>query len=131
MSRIRAMGACVLGCGLLTLPLGASQAPVPPAMRIYDKATPGVVLPKVVSSEQPRYTAAALREQVAGSALVDVTVGVDGTVRDVLLVTSVDAVHGLDDTALATAGRWVFKPGTLHGQPVPVRVRLTMKFALR
>jgi TonB family protein len=118
-----------LTCGVLTtLALGAQGAA--PA-RVYSKATPGIVLPTAVRQEQPRYTAAALREQIAGSALVDVTVDVDGTVRDVLLVASVDPVHGLDDQALATAGRWVFTPGTLHGRPVPVRVQVAMSFARR
>ena len=44
---------------------------------------------------------------------------------------SVDAVHGLDEAALASAGRWVFKPATLDGRPVPVRVRLAMSFKAR
>ena len=128
MSMIRRASLTVLAASLLTLPAAGQQAA---PTRIYSKATPGIVLPTVVSQERLRYTAAALREQIAGMALVDVTVDIDGTVRDVLLVASVDPVHGLDDQALATAGRWVFKPGTLHGQPVPVRVQLAMAFARR
>jgi TonB family protein len=67
-------------------------------------------------------------QRIGGIALVDVTVGVDGKVRDVLLAKSLDAVHGLDDAALAAAARWTFSPGTLNGQPVPVRVRLDLAF---
>jgi TonB family protein len=129
---IRMMATMLLTGALLVLPLRASQgAEDGHVLRVYDKSTPGLVLPKVVTSEQPRYTAAAIREQIRGGTAVDVTVGVDGNVRDVLLVTSLDAVNGLDEEALAKASRWRFTPGLLNGQPVPVRVRIDMHFALK
>ena len=108
-----------------TLALTAQQ---PAVTRIYSESTPGIVLPTVVSRENPTYTRGRARRELAGETSVDVTVDVDGRVRDVLLAKSVDAVHGLDEAALASAGRWVFKPATLDGQPVPVRVRLAMSF---
>ena len=37
----------------------------------------------------------------------------------------------LDEVLLASAGRWVFTPATLNGEPVAVRVRLDMSFAVR
>ena len=115
----------------LVLPLDASQGSEDSqVLRVYDRTTPGLVLPTVVKSGTPRYTAEAMRQRITGIALIDVTVGVDGKVRDVLLAKSLDAVHGLDEEALAAAGRWTFRPGTLNGQPVPVRVRLDLAFAL-
>jgi len=129
MSSMRTMAVTGVACGVLaTLALGAQQnAPT----RVYSESTPGIVLPTVVSRESPTYTRAALDASLAGETSVDVTVDVDGRVRDVLLVKSVDAVHGLDEAALASAGRWVFKPATLDGRPVPVRVRLAMSFKTR
>jgi TonB family protein len=128
MSSLRTMAVTGVACGVLaTLALGAQQGPT----RVYNEATPGIVLPTVVTREDPQYTRAALDASLAGNAAVDVTVDADGRVRDVLLVQSLDAVHGLDDAAVATAGRWIFKPGTLNGQPVPVRVRLSMSFKTR
>jgi periplasmic protein TonB len=129
MSSMRTMAVTGVACAMLaTLALSAQQtAP----MRVYNESTPGIVLPTVVSRENPPYTRAAMDANLAGNAAVDVTVDADGRVRDVLLVQSLDAVHGLDDAAVATAGRWVFKPGTLNGQPVPVRVRLSMSFKTR
>jgi TonB family protein len=129
MASMRTMAVTGLTVGVLTtLALGAQQqAPT----RVYSESTPGIVLPTVVSRENPPYTRAALDANLAGNAAVDVTVDADGRVRDVLLVKSLDAVHGLDEAALATAGRWVFKPGSLNGQPVPVRVRLAMSFSTR
>jgi periplasmic protein TonB len=125
---IRMMVATGTVCGLLTLVASAQQ---PAVTRIYDESTPGIVLPTVVSRENPTYTRAALDARLAGNASVDVTVDTDGSVRDVLLVTSLDAVHGLDDAALAAAGRWTFTPGTLEGRAVPVRVRIGMSFSTR
>ena len=130
MSSMRTMAVTGVVCGLLaTLAVGAQIAYS--RRCVYNESTPGIVLPTVVSRENPQYTQAALEANLAGNAAVDVTVDADGRVRDVLLAKSLDAVHGLDDAALATAGRWVFKPGTLDGQPVPVRVRLAMSFKTR
>ena len=128
MSLLRTTLATLAGALVITtLGVAAQRTPT----RVYDESTPGIVLPTVVSRENPGYTKAALDAGLAGHAAVDVTVDMDGTVRDVLLARSVDAVHGLDDAALATAGRWTFKPGTLNGRPVPVRVRLAMSFSTR
>lgn len=127
MSTIRTMTATAVVGGLFSLAAAGQGAPT----RVYGESTPGLVLPTVVSRENPSYTRQALDASLAGEASVDVTVGADGRVSDVLLVKSVDAVHGLDDSAVASAGRWVFKPGTLNGQPVPVRVRLGMSFSAR
>jgi TonB family protein len=128
MSRISKIVATGIVCGLLT---GAAGAQGPAVTRVYDASTDGIVLPTVVSRENPTYTRAALDAGLAGDTSVDVTVDVDGRVRDVLLVKSVDAVHGLDEAAVAAAGRWVFTPATLDGRAVPVRVRLAMSFKAR
>ena len=57
----------VVGCGPLTLTLQARQA-TPPPTRVYNEAAPGIVLPTVISREQPPSTRAALEAQVAGEA---------------------------------------------------------------
>ena len=128
MSLMRTMVVAGVAGGVFgALSLAAQTTPT----RVYSEATPGIVLPTVISREQPPYTRAALDAQVAGDAELDVTIGVDGRVHDVLLAKSVDRVHGLDEEAVATAGRWTFTPATLNGRPVPVRVRLAMSFKTR
>lgn len=127
MSLMRTMVVAGLTVAAMTTVAVAQRTPT----RVYDESTPGIVLATVVTRANPAYTKAALDAGLAGDAAVDVTVGVDGSVRDVLLAQSLDAVHGLDDAAVETAGRWTFKPGTLNGQPVPVRVRLAMSFTTR
>jgi TonB family protein len=131
MSIVRLTVTTLLTGTLLVLPLGASPGSEDTqVLRVYDRTTPGLVLPTTVKSGFLHYSAEAMRQRITGVAVVDVTVGVDGKVRDVLLAKSLDAVHGLDDAALEAAGRWIFSPGTLNGQPVPVRVRLELAFAL-
>ena len=132
MSMMRLTVTALLTGTLLVLPLGASQgSDDTQVLRVYDRTTPGLVLPTVVKNGYPQYTAEAMRQQIRGSAAIDATVGVDGKVHDVLLVKSVDPVHGLDEAALTAASRYVFTPGLLNGQPVPVRVRLDLHFSLR
>jgi TonB family protein len=131
MSMMRLTATTLLSGTLLVLPLDAAQDPEDTqVLRVYDPTTPGLVLPTTVRSGFLHYSAEAMRQRITGAAIVDVTVGVDGKVRDVLLAKSLDAVHGLDDAALEAAGRWIFSPGTLNGQPVPVRVRLELAFAI-
>ena len=131
MSMLRLTVTTLLSGTLLVLPLDAAQdSDDTQVLRVYDRTTPGLVLPTTVKSGFLHYSAEAMRQRITGVAVVDVTVGVDGKVRDVLLAKSLDAVHGLDDAALEAAGRWIFSPGTLNGEPVPVRVRLELAFAL-
>ena len=118
MSSMRTMAVTGAVCGLLaTLAVGAQRA----RRRASTTSRRRASCCRPWSAAKTRVHAAALDANLAGNAAVDVTVDADGRVRDVLLAKSLDAVHGLDDAALATAGRWVFKPGTLNGQPVPVR----------
>src|SRR5689334_17228645 len=101
MSMIRVMATTLLTGNLLVLPARAWQGTdEPPVLRVYDKSTPGLVLPKIVKSQPAYYTPAAMHERLRGGAAIDLTVGVDGKVRDVLLVTSLDPEHGLDEAAL-------------------------------
>ena len=86
MSMTRVMATTLVTGALLVLPLSAFQDSAPAeVLRVYDRTTPGLVLPKAVKSCTPFYTAAAMHERIGGIAVVDVTVGVDGKVRDVLL----------------------------------------------
>ena len=52
----------------------------------------------------------------------------DGTVGDVDVVRSLDAVYGLDAQGLK---QWTFEPGLKDGVPVPVRVAVEMSFTLK
>jgi TonB-like protein len=46
-------------------------------------------------------------------------------------IDELNLLYGLDDEAVRTMRRWRFKPALLARKPVPVRISVDMKFALR
>jgi TonB family protein len=91
----------------------------------------GVTTPVPVFQPTPQYTSDAMRARVQGIAVVSCVVRPDGTVGDVEVVRSLDSSFGLDEEAIKAAKRWRFRPGTLRGEPVSVRVVIEMSFTLR
>ncbi len=91
----------------------------------------GVVNPKVIREVRPIYTPEAMRAKIQGTAIVECVVMPDGTVGDVQIVKSLDPTFGLDQEAVKAAKKWLFQPGTLKGQPVPVLVSIELTFTLR
>ena len=79
----------------------------------------------------PQYTSDAMRARVQGTAMLSCVVRPDGSVSDVEVVRSLDRTFGLDEEAIKAAKRWRFRPGTLRGEAVPVRVVIEMSFTLR
>jgi TonB family protein len=86
--------------------------------------------PVVVSSVNPTYTQAAMDAKIEGHVLLSVVVQADGTVGDVTVTRSLDAVHGLDDQAVDAVRHWTFRPGMKDGAPVAVTVTVEMRFTL-
>jgi TonB family protein len=62
-----------------------------------------------------------MRAKVQGIVEMSAVVLPDGTVTDVQITRSLDQSFGLDEEAKRTARLWRFRPGTLKGEPVPVR----------
>src|SRR4051812_14893851 len=89
------------------------------------------VKPEVVKSVKPEYTAEAKQAGIQGDVTLDVVVLEDGSVGDVKVTQSLDAVHGLDDQAVKAARQWLFKPGTKKGKAVAVHVDMVMTFTLK
>jgi TonB family protein len=88
----------------------------------------GVSSPRVIQDPKPRYTADALRAGIAGTVVMTGVVLPDGTVSNIVVSRSLDQKYGLDYEAINTATRWRFEPGTLNGQPVPVRIVIELAF---
>lgn len=89
---------------------------------------PGVTMPVLERSVEPKYTSDAMRAKITGTATVDMVVGPDGSVLRSRIARSVDP--GLDWMAVQAASQWRFKPGLVNGQPAPVLVTVTMEFRL-
>src|SRR4051812_25560637 len=111
----------------LVLVVGAAQAE---DTKVYSTKEEGVTLPQVVKEVGPGYTSEAMRQMIEGEVVLDVVVKSDGKVGDVAVKQSLDAIYGLDESAVKAMKQWEFKPGTKDGKPVHVRVEVRMTFTL-
>ena len=91
----------------------------------------GVTRPIVINDPKPKYTADAMRAKIQGTVVMSAVVLPDGSVTDVQIVRSLDQSFGLDQEASRTAKTWRFRPGTLKGEPVAVRIQIELDFNLR
>jgi len=99
--------------------------------KVYGAKEEGVSLPTVVKQVRAEYTSEAMRQMIEGDVLLDVVVAADGSVGDVAVKQSLDAVYGLDQQAVKAMKQWVFKPGAKDGKAVAVRVDVKMRFTLK
>jgi TonB family protein len=91
----------------------------------------GVTAPVVLFKPSPKYTADAMRAKVQGTVIMSAIVLPDGSVTDISIVRSLDQSFGLDEEAKKNAAQWRFRPGTLKGEPVAVRILIELDFNLR
>ncbi len=82
--------------------------------------------PKLISGNAPLYPISQARFGNSGFAVVAFTVGQDGRTHDILVVRATYSYFG-SHTILAVRD-WKFEPARKNGQPVPMRVNLTMPF---
>ncbi len=81
----------------------------------------------LVRSVNPVYPANAKLAQVSGSVRVTATVGTDGKVRDVKVVSGPMMLQG---AAAAAVRQWVYTPTMLNGVPVEIDRDITLNFVL-
>ena len=84
--------------------------------------------PELVQRMEPAYTNIARILRYQGTAVLRMVVAPDGTARNVQLVKSLG--FGLDEQAARAVQQWVFKPGTIDGQPVAVDATVEVNFRL-
>jgi protein TonB len=86
----------------------------------------GVVrAPTKVRDAAPVYPEGARASGVQGIVILELTLGVDGTVAEARVVRS---VPGLDEAALAAVQQWAFTPTLLNGIPTRVLYNVTVSF---
>ncbi|MGH9552323.1 MAG: energy transducer TonB, partial [Terriglobales bacterium] len=61
-----------------------------------------------------------------GTVILAMKVGIDGTVRDLQVLRSLDVV--LDQKAIEAVRQWKFSPARMNGLPVPVQIQVEVKF---
>src|SRR5262245_53603327 len=95
----------------------------------YSLLHPQLVQPKIVRSVDPKYASDGSPAKLRGIVEVEAVVGTDGTVSRARVAQTLNP--RFDKSALEAVRRWVFEPGRLNGQPVPVVVQLMLEFPLR
>ncbi|HEX4576410.1 MAG TPA: energy transducer TonB [Edaphobacter sp.] len=102
----------------------------------------GVTAPKLIYSVEPEFSEKARKQKIAGNCVVSMTVGSDGKVSDVHVVTSIAdsldkpdkkdraAALSLDEKAVKAAQQYRFEPATFQGKPVPVELKVGINFQI-
>lgn len=91
----------------------------------------GVTAPQLIREVKPAYTSDAMRARIQGEVELSAVVRPDGSVTDLRVLRSLDALFGLDQEAMKAARQWRFRPGTRFGQPVAVYVKIAVGFTMR
>jgi protein TonB len=89
----------------------------------------GVTPPTLLKQVQPRYTAAAMRQQIQGNVALEVVVSREGIPVAIRVTRSLDP--GLDEEAVIAARQWRFTPARVGDLPVDVIVTILLDFNLR
>jgi TonB family protein len=85
--------------------------------------------PRKIRDVRPRYKQAWAGQGLKGSVLMQATIGSDGRVRNVELISGADSAE-LEDEAIAAVSLWEFSPTYLNCEPVEVRMFVTVNFTV-
>ncbi|MBY0494564.1 MAG: TonB family protein [Cyanobacteria bacterium] len=85
--------------------------------------------PAKIRDVRPRYKQAWNGQNLKGSVMMQATIGTDGRVRNVELISGTDSAE-LDDEAIAAVSLWEFSPTYLNCEPVEVRMFVTVNFTV-
>jgi len=115
--------------GGTTGPRTVSRAPSPSAPACTPSSTGGQITPPMkIRDVRPRYRQELVDARVQGVILMNARIGTDGRVRNVDVISPVNA--DLEDEALAAVSQWEFTPTYLNCEPVEVQMYVTMQFKL-
>lgn len=89
----------------------ADRGPIPPPSRL----------------DVPRFPPEAAAAGIKGVVVAEVVIDTSGNVTDAKVVQSIPL---LDEAALQAVRNWHFAPSIVNGQPVPVRMNVTVNFSL-
>ena len=109
------------------VPLCAAQnkaALVDTAVTITDEITP----PRLTEVASPFYTEEAKKKKIEGSVTLLIVVDKKGDVIDAKVVKGLG--HGLDENAVVAVKEWKYKPAEKDGEPITVKMEVTVDFNL-
>jgi TonB family protein len=106
------------------LPASSRSSP-----QIPFQLTDDLEAPTVIKDMRPAYSLETMRDRVQGTVVMRIVIRDDGTVGDVDVIKPLHP--DLDQSAVAAARHWLFRPATKGGQPVAVFVTLEMNFRIQ
>jgi periplasmic protein TonB len=92
------------------------------------RAGGGVRLPVVTRRIDPDYPRAAVAARISGTVILECIVDRQGRVREVSVARGTHPL--LDQAAVEAVRQWLFRPGSLNGEPVDTIFHLTVRFDL-
>ena len=108
---------------------GPVEPPQPPPTDASPPRGDVVTPPVRIHFVKATYPARAKAAQIAGNVVLQVAVGVDGTVRGATVLRTVHP--SLNDAALLAVLQYRYKPGTRNGVPEPSKVETTVSFEFK
>jgi TonB family protein len=87
----------------------------------------GATEARLIHSVAPAYPQQARAYHIAGSVILDAAIAVDGSIRDVKVVSG---EAPLTEAAASAVRQWRYSPELLNGKPVEVQERITIVFKL-
>jgi TonB family protein len=91
------------------------------------EVSPAVAEDSVLHRVEPEYPEEARQQQLQGSVVLEVRTRLDGSIREVKLVSG---QRLLADAAIAAVKQWQFRPRMVQGQPVEMHTTITLNFSL-
>ncbi len=101
----------------------AEDSPAPKRIRVGGNAQSNNLIYKLT----PKYPQEAKEARVQGTVTLAVTVGSDGRVKDVQLLSGPDL---LVQSAMEAVWQWVYRPTLLNGEPVEVITQVDVNYTL-
>lgn len=108
-------------------PKGKHEVPAPPTPSCSASQTGGQIIPPMkIRDVRPRYKDEWRLNKTEGEILMRATIGTDGKVRGVDVISGGSA--DLEDEAMAAVGQWLFTPTYLNCEPIEVQMYVTVAF---
>jgi TonB family protein len=108
------------------VPAKAAQAaqPAVEAVSLTDDITP----PKLREVATPEYTAEAKKKKIEGSVTLLIVVDKKGEVTNAKVIKGLG--YGLDENAVVAVKEWRYKPAEKDGEPIAVKMEVSVDFFL-
>jgi TonB family protein len=118
----------VVDCGQGRLQNGLGGAASSASANDPFRLPPGAKPPVAVHSVEAEFSEEARVERIEGVVLISTIVDEQGMPTEIRVERS--AGHGLDENAVAAVSQYRFRPATLDGNPIAVRIRIEVSFRL-